>query len=644
MVVWNELTCFEPRPCRGDLNAVQITIKYRRLKTNNQHLRNNFRLCTETNDGRPGRMLIKAIATLARFIKPYPYVIPAIAILGVLTAVFEALAISLLMPFLSSLTESNVSSGGLVMRWLKSYGALFPEAWQSIAVGGSISLLFTLSCIASVFYLRVLCWASTQTTYDLRQKLFDRFLHSKELFLEEGSQGRQIKIIDGACQRAGQAVMSFCLLCANACIAVIILAFLFLISWRMTFIVLLGVAMTGLVVRLFIERGMGISKAYEQSANRLNDVTVSVLSGLRTVRIFGQEEHEIHRFNSVSRELQRSHRKLEVARRSMAPLIDGISIPLLVAAMIVATYANISVIVLLPFLLLVFRLQRYVRECDVMRVHIASDAGAIFEVAQLLESIPPVLPDKGDHVSKLRHSIDFRSVSFAHQNVGPNSLVIDNLDLTIERGETVGIVGESGSGKSTIINLVCGIYTPLSGAILIDGQDLSTLNLAQWRRRVSFSGQDGDLIAGSIFENISYARRDASMQDVIEASKSARAHSFISLLPEAYNTTVGVRGMQLSGGERQRIALARALIRKPDVLILDEATNAVDNETEAEISAALQSVKGQMTTIVIAHRLSSVANVDRVIVMSKGKIVEQGTPEALLGNRGAYARLQGFES
>ena len=584
-------------------------------------------------------MLIQAIRALLRFLKPYPHVLPTVAVLGVVASLAEGLGIGLLIPFLSSLTDTQAASGGMVARWVDAYAALFPADARLIIVAATIALLVMLSCAVNFVYVRVLSRAATRVTHDLRTALFSRFVNSDQLFLEAGSQGRQVKAIDGSAFRAGQAVISLCLLIVNACTVLVILTLLALMSWKMTAFVLLAVGAAALVVRAFVARSMRTSARFERSSSALNDTTMQVLSSLRMVRIFGQERREAAHFDTVSDAVRGDQLTLEVVRRAMAPLVDALAAPLLIAGLVLATYADVSVVVLLPFLLLVFRLQRYVRELDVSRVRIAADAGAIFEVADLLQL--PTGSDGREYrpCDALCESVSFESVSFVHPSAEPRSPSVQGLDLTIRHGETIGVVGGSGAGKSTLINLLCGIHRPTSGSILVDGTDLALIDMAAWRARLGFAGQDAELRPGTIAENIAYGEPDATPEAIRHAASQAAASDFIDALPLGYETPVGVRGMQLSGGERQRIALARALLRKPDLLILDEATNAVDNATEAMIRQALESLAGSLTMIIIAHRLSSIRHADRVVVMAGGRIVEQGTPDELKSRRGAFAEL-----
>jgi subfamily B ATP-binding cassette protein MsbA len=208
----------------------------------------------------------------------------------------------------------------------------------------------------------------------------------------------------------------------------------------------------------------------------------------------------------------------------------------------------------------------------------------------------------------------------------------------------VALVGGSGAGKSTLINLLCRLYDPTAGEIRVDGVRLVDLDLASWRRRIAIAGQDADLLAGTIRDNIGYGDPEADDARIAAAAEKANIRDFIESLPQGYDTPVGLRGTQLSGGERQRIALARALLRDPEILILDEATNAVDHISEAEIQRTLERLAGRLTIIVIAHRLSTIRRANRVVVMREGRIVEQGSRGELLKRQGAFSELHELEA
>ncbi len=220
-----------------------------------------------------------------------------------------------------------------------------------------------------------------------------------------------------------------------------------------------------------------------------------------------------------------------------------------------------------------------------------------------------------------------------------STVALDGVDLDIRPGEMIGLVGHSGSGKSTLVNLICRFYDVSSGSIRIDGVDLRSIPVAEYRRHIGLVLQEPFLFFGSVAENIAYGKPDATREEIVAAARAAHAHEFILRLAHGYDSLVGERGQGLSGGERQRISIARALLIDPRLLILDEATSAVDTETEKEIQKALDNLVQGRTTIAIAHRLSTLRKADRLVVMDRGQVVEIGPHDELMAQRGAYWRL-----
>ncbi|MEZ5863516.1 MAG: ABC transporter ATP-binding protein [Geminicoccaceae bacterium] len=415
----------------------------------------------------------------------------------------------------------------------------------------------------------------------------------------------------------------------------------------MTLVIMVGVGLAGLVTRILINRAHRTGSKVEEGGAAVNETVVQVLSGMRMIRIFGQESRELGVFEAAAGKVRRAQFWLEFAWRAMAPLVDLLYVPLLLGTLVIAWYANVGVAILLPFLFLVFRLQRYVRDFDTFRMRVSSNSPAIFEINSLLSEPDPSPIVSGTRpFARLREGIRFRGIAYSFGSIAENQnrTALADIDLEIERGETVALVGGSGAGKSTLVNLLCRIYDPDSGTIEIDGIPLRDLDLNQWRARIGFAGQDADLRPGTIAENIAYGDPGASRERIRAAARQAHISEFIDRLPQGYETPVGVRGTQLSGGERQRIALARALLREPDVLILDEATNAVDNFTEVEIGKALAELQGRITVIIIAHRLTSTRRADRIVVMQQGRIVETGQRDDLIRGKGIFARLSSAES
>ena len=372
----------------------------------------------------------------------------------------------------------------------------------------------------------------------------------------------------------------------------------------------------------------------------VTNVLADVIPGIRVVKAFAQEKREAARFHEANFHNLALNDRINKTWSLFGPTVTLLTeIGLLVVwgfGIWQISKGEITVGVLTAFLAYISRF--YTRLDSMSRIvsvtqKAAAGAKRIFDILDHVSSVPE--PTHPVHLKSVRGEIELRSCGFRY---GTRAVTRD-VSLTIHPGEMIGLVGHSGSGKSTLVNLICRFYDVTEGAVLIDGVDVRSVPVAEFRRNIGLVLQEPFLFFGTIAENIAYGKPDASRDEIIAAARAAHAHEFILRLPHGYDSLVGERGQGLSGGERQRISIARALLIDPKILILDEATSSVDTETEKEIQKALDNLVRGRTTIAIAHRLSTLRKADRLVAMDRGQIVEVGSHDALMAQEGHYYRL-----
>ena len=417
------------------------------------------------------------------------------------------------------------------------------------------------------------------------------------------------------------------------------------LNTRLTLFILALVPLLVAVAALFGER---VQKASTQIQDQLADSTVVAeegLQGIRVVKSFGREDYETQRYHAAMEKTFRAALKMSVYNSAFMAVMMFLGFSTLAAIMwyggreVISGHLTLATIT--GFLMYGLSIAGSLGGLASMYGQVRAAIGGVRRVFEILDTRPSVRDEAGVAVMPpARGHIVFENVSFTYDGEAP---VLQDVSLDIPAGEILALVGPSGAGKSTIFNLIPRFYDPTGGMIRLDGHDLRSVTQHSLREQIGIVPQETILFGGTVRENILYGRLDATDEEMIEAAKAANAHEFIITFPKGYETVVGERGMNLSGGQRQRIAIARAILKDPAILLLDEATSSLDNESEELVQEALDRLMQNRTTVIVAHRLSTIKVAHRIAVLDNGRIVELGTHADLMERNGLYARLYSMQ-
>ena len=487
-----------------------------------------------------------------------------------------------------------------------------------------------------------MAWVENRVINDLRQQLFERLMHLPARYFDHTPSASLISKFSYDVSNIASASTSVgTVLIRDSLTLIGLMGWLLYLNWQLTFVTLIVVPVIAVFTRVFGKRLRKMSRASQQGMATMTETLQEAIACQKVIKIFGGEAQEEKRFAHVNNALRGFAMRQSIAAAATTPAVH------LAASFAVATVIYIALMQsqqgqttvgsFVSFITAMLMLLAPLKHLASVNAPLQRGLAAAESIFKALDEAPE--QDSGTVVlERAAGRIELQGLCFRYAQAERDAL--DKVNLLIEPGQTVALVGPSGGGKTTLASLIPRFYNPLAGCILIDGHDAQQLTLASLRAQIAVVSQDVVLFNESVAANIAYgSTRGASQAAIESAAAAAQALDFIRALPEGFATVIGENGARLSGGQRQRIAIARAILKNAPILILDEATSALDNESERLVQQALEALMQGRTTLVIAHRLSTVERADRIVVMQNGRIAESGTHRALLADDGIYAQL-----
>lgn len=591
----------------------------------------------------PNRLLLK-------FALQYPFLMAITVILGFSGALFNGISTALIVPLLLGFLGQDtglLEKGPAPLQKLMLFFDNFPGDFKFMAMIGTVFFAILAKNLAMYLTTILSAYLNRSLITNMRLQGVNLLLDVDLTFFSNVKLGDVVNTINNEVNRAINSIKIAIEMLTTFITIIVFLGILISLSWQLTIVSTGLLGLVALSNQYLIQSAKKYGKILSEKSGQYTGKLIEVLSGIRLVKTVSTEEQEFRILNQYIREREQAELRSQATFAAISPLNECLGIMTILAIVIAGRYifseqlASVSTILLI-YLVTLFRLIPFVGQLNGNRSRFANFAPSAEIVAHFLNRDNKNIMENGTHeYTPLQKGIRFENVSFSYP--GHNEQVLEDINLWVPKGKTVALVGSSGAGKSTLVDLVPRYYDPSAGRITLDGIDIRDFKMHDLRRAMGVVSQDTFLFNNTIAYNIAYGKEDATLEEIMQAAKRANAYDFIMQMPDQFETDIGDRGVMLSGGQRQRIAIARALLRNPDILILDEATSALDTVSERLVQEAIDELCRDRTTMVIAHRLSTVRQAYKIAVMEKGRIVEFGNHDELLEMDGQYANLHAMQ-
>lgn len=576
------------------------------------------------------RLLTEKLGVFAPIVRPQLRSLPLVAALGLIASIFEGVGIGALIPLVAILlAKNNPDAFGGQLRWVSELVGNLPVPTLILLFGGAILGFMLLKGLVQTLNNLLISRLHSRISKALMDALAAKSVELDYDFFLRTNSSRLINIMSNDSWNLAE-LIKLLLGTIPALIGLTVFALLlFWLNWVLFIILVAGSLIIFVALLQLIRMQTQLSMAMLRENLTLGQLLLQLVSGARTIRIFNQEQQEHARFAESTDQVWKGVHRIEKLTGLVGPSLDFMLAAVFTAILLIAHSMSLPIPEVVAFLVLMARAQPHASLLLFSRSEIAARRGTISEVQWMLSqraeaAKPASAPDSISIPAS--QAVHFEDVSYAYPD--GHVAVVDS-SFTIQPGTATALIGSSGSGKTTLVNLLCRLVEPSSGSILLGDQPLRTIDTQAWRKTLAVAGQDTELFEGSVAQNIAYGRPDASRSEIEEAAAIVGANGFVAEMDHGFDTRIGEQGVRLSGGQRQRISLARALLVRPQWLILDEATNAVDAMSENEIIALMDQGQFFQTLILISHRHSTLSRCQNGIVMENGRVVESGPLETL---------------